>query len=101
MPDPGPITTAIWQDIGEQLIWLILFVIFIIGFGMNLLLAHAILPSLFITGELPAKISEKVPQLRRALYMAALGSLIVAIVFLGLTIAATAVIGDFYERWWF
>jgi hypothetical protein len=93
--DPEYITKADWNEIGRVLKFLWLFVAFSIAFGANFLLAHAIVPSLVITGHLP----QKVLSARRFLYMAALGSLIGVTFAMFNFISGLGILNSFWSRW--
>ena len=69
---------------------------FIIGFALTLLIAHAVVPSLVYTRQLPLSIA----RLRPMLYLGALGILSFALLFLTLTVINGGVIKDIWERWW-
>jgi len=71
--------------------------IFTISFGISLLLAHGVIPSLVETGEAP----QKAARLRPLFYMAALVSLAAVAVFLGMAVHFSDVISRFYDRWWY
>ena len=50
--DPQYITGETWSEIGSWLKFLWLFLLFSVGFGFNFLMAHAIIPSLIVTGHI-------------------------------------------------
>ena len=94
--DPEFITTEHWADISTVLRFLWLYWLFIIGFATNMLLAHALIPSLISSGQLPASVG----RIRPLLYLSALGILTIAILFFILTAVNADVIGTFWDRWW-
>ena len=96
VPDPEFIATAHWQQLSDLLTWLIVFVIFAIGFGLNFLLAHAVIPSLVGTGHLSGKVS----RLRAPLYLISLTSLVIAGVFLSLSMSEYDVISSIFGDSW-
>ena len=94
--DPEFITTEHWSDISTVLRFLWLYFLFIIGFAFTILLAHAIIPSLVSTGQLPASAD----RLRPLMYLSALGILVFALGFLVLSMVNADVIGQLWGRWW-
>ena len=94
--DPEFITTDDWQGISVMLRFLWAYWFIIIGFGSTLLLAHAIIPSLVSTRQLPLVFE----RFRPLLYMGALGILGLALALLVLASVNAYVIGDFWKRWW-
>lgn len=94
--DPEVITTAIWADISWVLRFLWLFWLFIIGFALHMLLAHALIPSLVSSGQLP----ESFGRVRPMIYLGGLGALFLAIIFLVVSISGMGFINNFWTRWW-
>ncbi|MCZ6615063.1 MAG: hypothetical protein O6920_04685 [Chloroflexi bacterium] len=94
--DPEFITNEHWADISTVLRFLWLYWLFIIGFATNMLLAHALIPSLIASGQLPSSMG----RVRPLLYLSALGILTIAILFLVLSVVNADVIGRISERWW-
>ncbi len=94
--DPELVTTKDWADISTPLRFLWAYWVFIIGFAFTLLLAHAIVPSLVSTRQLPAGIA----RLRPMLYLGGIGILTIAVIFLVLTWANIGFIGRLWDRWW-
>ena len=94
--DPEFLTNEHWAGISTMLRFLWAYWFFIIGFGLTLLLAHAVVPSLISTQQLPLSIG----RLRPMLYLGALGILGFALVFIILTVINGGVIKDIFERWW-
>ena len=94
--DPSYVSSDIWHDLSTmlRLFWVYLFVI--IGFASNFLIAHAIIPSLVDSGQLPTRIA----RLRPLFYLGALSILAVAVVVLVLAITSADVAGRILDRWW-
>ncbi len=94
--DPRVMTTDQWILVDHSLRYLVLFVGLVINTAMSFLLAHAIIPSLVNTGEMPAGMT----RLRPVLYPI---SFVSAILFLwSFSIAITgaiSVIQAFYPRY--
>ena len=94
--DPAFVTNEIWHDISGMLRFLWVYVLFIIGFAFNLLVAHAIIPSLVGTGQIPVKIAK----LRRVFYLASAGLLVLALAALVTSmLQVDVVLGVFDRRW--
>ena len=96
MPDPASITTPIWSDINQWLLYMGIYLIFIVTFAFSLLTALAIIPSLVSTGHLPAKVLK----LRPPMIASSIVALIAAGSFLGLAIVGYQEFDDFWPRWW-
>lgn len=94
--DPGFITTDQWSGISTMLRFLWAYWLFIIGFAFTFLLAHAIVPSMVSTGQLPPGTI----RLRPLLYLGALGILGFALILFILTMVNAGVVGRLWERWW-
>ena len=94
--DPEFITTSHWAGISTTLRFLWLYWLFMIGFASNMLLAHAIIPSLISSGQLP----EAIGRVRPMLYLGAAGILGIAIIFFVFSVANADIIGEFWGRWW-
>ena len=90
--DPQYITSADWRDIGNLLTFIWLILVFNIGFGFNILMAHAIIPSLISSGHLPQRVNKA----RRLFYAGALG----AISMTAFAIGRAFVEGQFLEGIW-
>ncbi|MBI4202980.1 MAG: hypothetical protein HY532_07715 [Chloroflexi bacterium] len=94
--DPTYITTEIWQDISTALRLLWLYVFLILGFATNFLIAHALIPSLASTRQIP----DKLVKLRALVYLMAFGALGLAIlIFVGFLLNLD-VLGRVWPRWW-
>ena len=97
MPDPDAINAVDWLLIGKWLtrIWLYFFCI--VGFAFTMLTAHAIIPSLVSSGQIPKELAGK---LRPPLYGTAVLILAAAITFLAFTVDKSLRIEDFWDRFW-
>ena len=96
MGDPQFLDSEIWAGIGEFLTWLGLFTLFVIGSGLNFLLAHAVVPSLVTTGHLPKKVEKS----RVVFYLVSLVAFVGAIWFVVRLLVTGEVISDIYDRFW-
>jgi uncharacterized membrane protein len=96
MDDPQFITAAAWAEVGDFLTALIVFAVLVIGFAGNLLVAHALIPSLVASEH----ISSRANRIRPVFYLASLVLFVGAITFLTITSGLAGVIGDIYDRWW-
>lgn len=94
--DPGYITTQIWSDLSVVLRFLWLWVLFIVIFAGNMLVAHALIPSLVASEH----ISPRMNRLRLFFYAGAAIGLIGAIAMISVAAGWATVIADFYSRWW-
>ena len=94
--EPAFVTNEIWHGISGMLRILWVYVFFIIGFALNLLIAHAIIPSLAGSGQIP----ERIAKLRPVFYMASAGALVFALVALVLFLFQVNVVADVFPRWW-
>ena len=95
--DPKALTAADWQNIHIWLQWLWIYLPLIVTFVVTMVVAHAVLPSLAMTGHLP----ESVLRLRTPLTGFALVALAVAIVFLVQAIIQTLTVENFWDRYIF
>ncbi len=97
LEDPKGLTSANWNDIH---VWLTLFWIYfplVLTFALSMLTAHAIIPSLIITGQLPPSASRlKVPLTGFAFLV-----LIAAVVILAFGMNQTLDLEKFWDRWLF
>jgi len=94
--DPAFVSNQIWHDISILLRLFWVYVFLIVGFVVNLLIAHAIIPSLAASGQLPGQIS----RLRPLFYLGALSILVVALAFFVLAMREIGVLGQVLDRWW-
>jgi len=53
LDDPKALTSVDWDNIHLFLQWFWIYFPIVVTFGMTLLIAHALIPSLVITGHLP------------------------------------------------
>jgi len=95
-PDPVAIGSAEWSEIGKLLQNLWLYLVLIATFGIVILTAHAVIPSLISTRQVP----QSANLLRFSLTVAGLGILVIAIILLIFTIEVARVIEIFYDRYW-
>lgn len=95
-PDPVAIGSAEWSEIGKLLQNLWLYLVLIATFGIVMLTAHAVIPSLISTRQVP----QSANLLRFSLTVAGLGILVIAIILLIFTIEVARVIEIFYDRHW-
>ncbi len=95
--DPKALTSANWNDIH---VWLTLFWIYtplVVTFALSMLTAHAIIPSLIITGQLPQSASRlKLPLTGFAILVS-----IAAIIILAFAMNQALIIEKFWDRWLF
>ena len=93
--DPKALTAADWQNIHIWLQWLWIYLPLIVTFVLTMVVAHAFLPSLVMTGHLP----ESVLRLRMPMTGFALVVLAAAIVILILAINQTLTVENFWDRY--
>ena len=55
--DPQVLTAAQWDEVSTTLVYIWVFVFFLGSFAGNLLIAHALIPSLAITGHVGRRVS--------------------------------------------
>jgi len=55
--DPKALTSVNWNDIHVWLIWFWVYLPLVVTFALTMLTAHAVIPSLIITGHLPVSAS--------------------------------------------
>ena len=94
--DPAFVDNQMWHDLSTMLRFLWVYMLFIIGFAMNFLTAHAIIPSLVASGQLPLRIA----RLRPLFYLGALSILVMAVGLFVLTALEADVVARIWERWW-
>jgi hypothetical protein len=93
--DPRLLGPEQWGQIGRLLPHFGLFVALMVNMAMSFLLAHAILPSLAMTRDLPEGIAE----LRRILYpISAISMVLAAITLARAIVIMVAVLEYFYPR---
>ena len=93
--DPKALTSANWNDIHLWLTYFWIYAPLVLTFAITMLTAHAIIPSLVITGQLPVAANRlKIPlTLFSALIFAA------AVVMMVLTVDRTLDLAKFWDRW--
>jgi len=94
--EPTTITGAQWHEINVRLAYFWIFLAAMAGFGFSFLMAHAIIPSLLFTRDLP----ERAGRVRTLFYAGAAGLFATALVFLVLALGVFRVVRDIYPRWW-
>jgi len=94
MEDPAALSSANWNDIHVWLTWLWVYVPLIATFALSMLTAHAIIPSLVITGHLPASAN----RMRMPLTGFAFLVLIAAVATMVLAINQTLELDKFWDR---
>ena len=93
--DPNALTSAEWTNIHNFLKWFWIYLPIVIIFAITMLTAHALIPSLVITGHLP----ESTQRLRVPLTAFAALVFDAAVVILVLGINATLDVRQVYNRW--
>ena len=93
--DPKALTVADWENIHIWLQWLWIYLPLIVTFVLTMVVAHAILPSLVLTGHLPGTVL----RLRTPMTGFALAVLAAAIVILVLAINQTLTVENFWNRY--
>jgi len=63
MEDPNALTSVEWNNIHNFLKWFWIYLPIVLTFGLTLLTAHAIIPSLVNTGQLPESTQKLRPML--------------------------------------
>ena len=96
MPDPGAIDALDWLEIGKWLTRLWVYFFCIVAFAFTFLTAHALIPSLVSTGQLP----ERASKLRPPMYGACVLILAVAGLFLALVVDKSYLLERFWDRFW-
>ena len=92
--DPKALTSIEWNNIHMILQWFWIYLPIVLAFGLTLLTAHAIIPSLVNTGQLP----ESTQKLRPVLTLFAAGLFAAGVVILVLVINAQLDVSDIYDR---
>lgn len=93
--DPKALTSANWNDIHVWLIWFWVYLPLVVTFALTMLTAHAVIPSLIITGHLPASAS----RWRLPLSGFAFIVFTACVVILVLGINKTLDVENFWDRW--
>ena len=92
--DPKALTSVEWQNIHLFLQWFWIFLPIVITFAITMLTAHALIPSLVNTGQLPVSTQ----RLRLPLTVFAALVFVAAVVILVLGINATLDVRQIYPR---
>ena len=93
--DPKALTGANWNDIHVWLVWFWTYLPLVVTFALSMLTAHAVIPSLVITGHLPASAN----RLRMPLTGFAFLVFVAAVVVLVLGINSTLDLEKFWDRY--
>ena len=93
--DPKALTSANWNDIHVWLVWFWTYLPLVITFALTMLTAHAVIPSLINTGQLPASAG----RWRMPLTGFACLVLVAAVVVLVLGINSTLDLEKFWDRY--
>ncbi len=92
--DPKALTSAEWQNIHMYLQWFWIYLPMVVTFGLTMLTAHALIPSMVNTGHLP----ESMQRLRVPLTAFAALVFVIAVVILVLGINATLDVRQVWPR---
>lgn len=92
--DPKALTAADWQNIHLLLQWLWIYLPLIVTAAVTLVTAHALIPSLVITGHLP----ESTLKMREPLTAVAIVILGVAALIMGLAVGQGMTVENFWDR---
>ena len=92
--DPKALTTASWHNIHLYLQWFWIYLPVLVTFALTMLTAHAIIPSLVITGHLPSSAQ----RFRIPLTLLALVVLAAAVVLMVLVIINALHVNNVYDR---
>ena len=92
--DPRAITGADWPGLQALVTFLWLFVIFNVGFAGAMLLGHAVVPSLIVTGHIPQRLGNFRPLLTILGFL----SLLVALFFLFSWVFGIPIVYDVYPK---
>lgn len=95
-PDPIATGSAQWSDIGQLLHNLWFYVGFVVAFGVTMLTAHAIIPSLISSGH----IHRSAGLLRVSLTVAAMVFFAYALTVLSMAVNLAYVLESIYDRFW-
>ena len=93
--DPKALTSANWHDIHVWLTYFWTYLPLVFTFALTMLTAHAVIPSLIVTGHLPASAS----RWRMPLSGFAFLVLVAAVVMLVLGISQTLNVEKFWDRY--
>ena len=93
--DPKALTSANWNDIHVWLTWFWIYLPLVVTFAFTMLTAHAVIPSLIATGQLPASASRwRIPLSGFAFLV-----FVAAVVILVLGINKTLDVENFWDRY--
>ena len=93
--DPKALASANWNDIHLWLTWLWIYVPLIVAFALTMLIAYGVIPSLIITGRLPATANRlKIPLTGFAFLV-----LVAAVAMMTLSINQTLDVEKFWDRY--
>ena len=95
LEDPKALTSSNWNDIHVWLTLLWIYVPLVLTFGLTVLTAYGIIPSLVITGHLPASAS----RLKLPLTGFAFLVFVAAVVLMVMAMNRTLDIERFWDRW--
>ncbi len=94
--DPAAINASSWSDIGNWLHWLWAYFFCIVIIAFTFITAHAVIPSLVSSGQLP----EQFMKLRRPMYAAVVVMIALAMLFLTWTVGNSKLLEIVYNRFW-
>ena len=93
--DPKALSSSNWNDIHFWLTYLWIYVPLVLTLALTLLTAHALIPSLIITGHIPASVSKlKIPLTAFAFLV-----FVAAVAMMVLAINRTLDLEKFWDRW--
>lgn len=95
--DPDFITRADWSNIGDFLLGLLFVPGLAIFFAINMLVAHALIPSLVASGHIPEDFNKARPVFYTIAF-AAFAGIVSYVIFVALI--ADDSWGGIYSRWW-
>ena len=93
--DPEALSSANWNDIHIWLTYFWIYVPLVLTFALAMLTAHAIIPSLIITGQLPTSAGRL--KLPLTLFSVLVFAAAAALMFL--TVDRTLDLAKFWDRW--
>lgn len=94
--NPSVTTAAQWTEINSGLIWFWAFAACIVVFAAFLLLAHAMIPSLVSTRQLP----QRAMSVRPVMYVVSLAALVAAVICFAYLVTHLSVLFDLYGKVW-
>ncbi|MBI4308343.1 MAG: hypothetical protein HY684_06010 [Chloroflexi bacterium] len=93
--DPRAIFSADWSQLATVTFFLFAFVFFVVLFAFSLLLAHAVLPSLILTGH----VAPRANGIRPVLYILAVVFFLAALSTALTAFSPIGVLGQIYAEW--